>query len=347
MSEKKGPAMYLEIRHLKLVAAVAETGSVTQAGNRLHLTQSALSHQLRYAEEQVGGPLFTRQNRKMIITAAGERLLQTAKSVLAELDRAARDIQERGAASAGLIRLSTQCYTVYHWLPLRLKLFQKRFPEVEFQLVVEATDNPFRALLGGTLDLAIVCDPIRNRRILYTPLFEDELFIIVAPEHRMAGKKYLVPEDLAGENLLIYPPKEECTVLKEILEPAGISPRRIQEVTLTEAIIEMVIAGLGVACLPGWAAAPQLVSGAVIGLPLTAQGFHRAWSAAHLRDHRAPVYLQEFIRLLEERPLTEDFSRPRVERKNVGARQNPNRRRSAAANFECQDPEDGCLPSMS
>ena len=136
-------------------------------------------------------------------------------------------------------------------------------------------------------------------------------------------------------------------MLKEILEPVGISPRRIQEVMLTEAIIEMVIAGLGVASLPGWAAAPQLASGAVVGLPLTAQGFHRTWSAAHLRDRTAPVYLQEFIRLLEERPLTEDFSRPRVERKNVGARQNPTQRRSTSTTSECQDQEHGCRASIS
>ena len=308
--------MYLEIRHLKLIAAIAETGSVTGAGNRLHLTQSALSHQLKDAEEQLGVQLFDRKNRKMELTTAGARLLQTANTVLAELDRAAKDIQERETRSPGLIRLSTQCYTVYHWLPPRLKLFQKRFPEVEFQLVVEATDNPFQALLEGELDLAIVCDPIRNRKILYTPLFEDELFIIVAPEHRLAGKKYVLPEDLADENLIIYPPKEECTVLKEILGPAGISPRRIQEVMLTEAIIEMVIAGLGVASLPGWAAGPQIASGAVIGLPLTEQGFRRPWSAAQLRDHSAPAYLQEFIRLLEERPLTQDFSRRTREGKN-------------------------------
>jgi LysR family transcriptional regulator, regulator for metE and metH len=336
--------MDLEIRHLKLIAAIAETGSVTAAGNRLHLTQSALSHQLKGAEDQLGVRLFDRTDRKMVLTAAGARLLQAANNVLAELDRAANDIQKRDAASSGLIRLSTQCYTVYHWLPPRLKLFQKRFPEVEFQLVVEATDNPFQALLEGKLDLAIVCDPIRNRKILYTPLFEDELFIIAAPEHRMAGRKYLVAEDLAGENLLIYPPKEECTVLKEILEPAGISPRRIQEMMLTEAIIEMVIAGLGVASLPGWAAAPQLASGAVIGLPLTAQGFHRTWSAAQLRDHRAPIYLKEFIRLLEQRPLTEDFSRPRMEPKNLKMKRNPARGRATGASLQSQERERG-LPA--
>ena len=150
--------MQLEIRHLKLVAAIAETGSVTLAGNRLHLTQSALSHQLRDAEEQLGVALFERRDRRMALTAAGERLLQSARTVLEELARAEKEIQEcnGNGPAKGVLRLSTECYTVYHWLPPRLRLFQHKFPAVDFQLVIEATDNPFEALLEGKLDLAIV-----------------------------------------------------------------------------------------------------------------------------------------------------------------------------------------------
>ncbi len=314
--------MNLEIRHLRLVAAIAETGSVTRAGNCLHLTQSALSHQLRDAEEQLGVPLFERKNRKMTLTPAGERLLQSARTVLAELEGAQKEIQKRGGAGQGLIRLSTQCYTVYHWLPERLKLFQRKFPAVEFQLVVEATDDPFGALLSGKLDLAIACTPIRNRKIRYTPLFEDEMVVIVAPGHRLAGKKCAEPEDFAGENVFIYPPKEESTLLNEILAPAGVWPRRIQEVTLTEAIIEMVKGGLGVAAMARWAVAPQLASGAVIGLPLTARGYRRTWSVAQLRDQRAPAYLQEFIRVLAEHPITAGVSRRKLAgKKRVQPRQ--------------------------
>ena len=315
--------MNLEIRHLKLVAAIAETGSVTRAGNCLHLTQSALSHQLRDAEEQLGVPLFERKNRKMTLTTAGERLLQSARTVLAELEGAQKEIQKRGGAGQGLIRLSTECYTVYHWLPERLKLFQQKFPEVEFQLVVEATDDPFGALLSGKLDLAIACTPIRNRKIRYTPLFEDEMVVIVAPGHPLAGKKCVEPEDFAAENVFIYPPKEGSTLLNEILVPAGVWPRRIQEVTLTEAIIEMVKGGLGVAAMARWAVAPQLASGVVIGLPLTAAGFHRTWSAAQLRDQRAPAYLQEFIRLLTEHPISATSS---ARRKVAGKKRGQPRR---------------------
>jgi LysR family transcriptional regulator for metE and metH len=309
--------MNLEIRHLKLVAAVAETGSVTRAGNLLHLTQSALSHQLRDAEEQLGVALFERRNAKMILTSAGDRLLQTAHTVLGELDRAESDIQKNGDMSRGLIRLSTQCHTAYHWFPSRLILFQKKFPGVEVQLVLEATNNPFEALLEGRLDLALVCDRIRNRKISYTALFEDDVLIVVPPKHRLAAKNFAAPEDFTTENILLYPPRAESTLLTKILEPAGIRPRKIQEVLLTEVILEMVIGGLGIAALPRWAVGPQLAYGALVGVPLRPPGYKWQWSVAQLRENHPPAYVQEFTRLLADRPmLTDSFSRvPRARRR--------------------------------
>jgi LysR family transcriptional regulator for metE and metH len=302
--------MDLEIRHLRLVAAVAETGSVTRAGSRLHLTQSALSHQLRDAEEQLGAPLFERRNGRMMLTSAGDRLLLTARSVLAELERAESDIQKNGDSptdAKGLIRISTQCHTAYHWFPPRLILFQKEFPGVEVQLVIEATNNPFEALLEGKLDLALICEPIRNRKIRYTPLFEDDVVIVVSPMHRLAAKNCAAPEDFASENILVYPPKTDSTLLTKILEPAGIQPRKIQEVMLTEVILEMVIGGLGIAALPRWAVGPQLASGALIGVPLQPPGYRWQWSVAQLRDGHPPVYVQEFVRVLAECPIHADF----------------------------------------
>jgi LysR family transcriptional regulator, regulator for metE and metH len=311
--------MNLEIRHLRLVAAITETGSVTRASNLLHLTQSALSHQLRDAEKELDVALFERRNNKMILTGAGERLLQAARCVLAELERAELDIQKNALPAKGLIRISTQCNTVYHWLPPRLILFQRQFPEVEVQLVIEATYNPFEALLEGKLDLAIVSDPIRNRRIRYLALFSDEVVIAVPPGHRLAGKRWAAAEDFATESILLYPPKEESTLLTKILGPAGIRPRKIQEVALTEAIIEMVVGGLGIAALPKWTVGPQLASGALVGVPLKPPGYRWNWSIAQLRENRAPVYVQEFIRILAELPLRAGLSSKMPRGKRTGS----------------------------
>src|SRR6185436_4554686 len=107
--------MDLEVRHLQLVAAVADTGSLTRAGDRLHLTQSALSHQLRDIESRLGAALFLRVGERLVLTPAGERLLATARDVLDRLDRTEQDIHQMGKALAGMLRLTTECYTCYHW----------------------------------------------------------------------------------------------------------------------------------------------------------------------------------------------------------------------------------------
>src|SRR6185295_10200313 len=134
--------MNLEIRHLRLIVAVSEEKGVTKAGERLHLTQSALSHQLRDIEERLGTPLFLRMNKKMILTQAGERLLQTAHRVLDELKRTEEHISQIAADKQGTIRISTECYTCYHWLPDLLKDFNQKYPGVEVKIVVEATHRP-------------------------------------------------------------------------------------------------------------------------------------------------------------------------------------------------------------
>src|SRR5438067_8772871 len=145
--------MDLEVRHLRLVAAVADVGSLTRAGDRLHLTQSALSHQLRDIESRLGAALFLRVGKRLVLTPAGERLLESAKDVLERLEQTERDIRQMGKERAGVLRLTTECYTCYHWLPPLLIRYRKKFPRVEVRIDVAATGRPIEKLIAGKLDL--------------------------------------------------------------------------------------------------------------------------------------------------------------------------------------------------
>jgi LysR family transcriptional regulator for metE and metH len=288
----------LEIRHLKLLAAVAEEGSVTEAGKRLYLTQSALSHQLRDAEEKLGTALFLRLGKKMVLTPAGEKLLACAQNVLGELANAEAQIEGLSGGTRGVIRLCTQCYTCYHWLPPLLKKFHTKFPNVEVNIEAEATRDPAAALLAGRLDLAIMTCPPRNRSLRTTPMFEDELVIVMSPEHNLASGSHVQPKDLAGETILIYPPREDSTFLNQIVKAAGVQPGRVIEVPLTEAMLELAAAGSGVALLARWAVAPQMEAGKVVTRPVSSRGFKRKWYAAVLRNQPTPPFLTEFLSLL-------------------------------------------------
>jgi LysR family transcriptional regulator, regulator for metE and metH len=288
----------LEVRHLKLLVTVAEEGSVTEAGKRLHLTQSALSHQLRDAEERLGTALFLRLGRKMVLTPAGERLITCARRVLEELNHTETQIEGLNGGARGVIRLSTECYTCYHWLPPMLQKFHSKFPEVEVNIDAGATRYPAVALLGGKLDVAIMNCPPRNKSLRTTPMFEDELVLVMSPKHRLASASQVRPKDMAGETILIYPPREESTLINKVLKPAGVEPQRVVEVPLTEAIIEMAGAATGIGFLARWAVAPSVEAGKVAIRPLSGRGFRRQWHAVSLRNQPTPPFLAEFLNLL-------------------------------------------------
>jgi LysR family transcriptional regulator for metE and metH len=244
--------MDLEVRHLKLVRAVTSAGSLSGAGSVLNLTQSALSHQLRDIEARLGTPLFLRVGKRMMLTPAGERLLRSADEVLETIERTEAAIRQMSGGDRGLLRLTTECYTCYHWLPALLKRYRRTHPRVEVRIDPDATLDPFAHLLDGRLDVAIVSDPVRDRRIVARAMFADEMVVIVDPKHPLAGKRLVGAEDLAAETLAMYSRKEESTIYK-LLADAGVIPANVQVIKLTEAIIEIVKAGLGVAFLARWA----------------------------------------------------------------------------------------------
>jgi LysR family transcriptional regulator for metE and metH len=285
----------LEVRHLKLVRAVVREGGLTPAAARLHLTQPALSHQLADLERRLGTALFAREGRRLAATAAGLRLARAAEALLPPLEAAEQELSGLGGGDDGLIRVSTECYTAYHWLPAALEDFARTFPRVTVQIVVEATRRPVPALLDRRLDLAIVSERSGNRLVEHHPLFEDEMLAVMAPSHRLAASASVTPEQLGRETLILYAiPLSASDVFQRFLRPAGVMPGRIVHVELTEAIVELVRAGQGVAVMAAWAVAPEVRAGRLVARRLGRRGLRRRWYAA-VRARRVPEHLRAFI----------------------------------------------------
>jgi len=294
----------LELRHLRLVAGIADAGSMTKAAEQLHLTQSALSHQLRDIEGRLGTPFFTRLGRRMVLTAAGRRVLDSARRVIAEVERAEQDVRRLAGHGDGTIRVCTQCNTGYHWLAPLLAAFQRKHPRVVVHIAADATARPVEALLDGRVDLAILIDPPADRRFRLRPLFADEMVAIVAKTHPLAKKRWVGAADLAPEHLLLYTSRpEESFLLRRVLAPASLVPARVSFIMLTEAMIELARAGTGVGVLPRWSAQRAIASGAVVALSITRRGMRRQWVAATLAAQDDPPFVTDFIDLVAERAL--------------------------------------------
>jgi LysR family transcriptional regulator for metE and metH len=292
--------MNLDIRSLQLVLAIHEESGVTRASERLNVTQSALSHQLREVEDRLRTPLFLRIKKRMVITPAGETVVRLARRVLQEMAAAEEEIRLLSDGTRGTIRLSTQCYTCYHWLPAILRKFGKRYPNVEVRIDVGATRQALRALLDGRLDVAILHTDPDDAAVELTPLFEDEMLLLVAEDHPLAHSAFVRPAQLAGEHLLLHTLPEENSFIQTVLKPAGVTPQRCSQVELTEAIVELVRAGMGVAVLANWVIRGYERRGGIRAIPVSKSGLRRQWYAATLRQERTPPYRQRFLDALRD-----------------------------------------------
>src|SRR5918996_3909366 len=298
------PSPTLEVRHLSLVNEIASTGSVTRAAERLHLTQSALSHQLRDIESRLGLQLFLRLGKRMVLTPPGERVLGAAKRILDEIGRTEDDLKLMSQHGKGVLRLCTQCNTGYHWLPPLLQSFHRKYPGVDVQIMVNATDRPIAALLEGQIDLAIVTSEPDDKRLVSQPLFEDELVAVVPPSHPFAKRAHVEADDFADEHLIIYTAdRSDSYTFRRILSPAGVEPARVSQVPLTEAILELVKAGLGVSVMARWAIEPALKTGTVRAVRISRRGVFRPWTAVALKDRVEPKWQREFVALLSHQAL--------------------------------------------
>ncbi len=196
--------MLLETRHLRLIAGIVEHGTLTRAASHLNITQSGLSHQLLELEARLGTALFQRVGKRMIPTAAGRRLLAAAEETLPRLRQAEESLRLLARGGEAVMRLATECYTCYHWLPRVMPPLLRQFPALDLQVVPEATRRPTAALLDGAIDVAIVHTVEDDPRLRYQRLFEDELVSLVPPGHPLAARKYLEAADLQGEHLLVF-----------------------------------------------------------------------------------------------------------------------------------------------
>jgi LysR family transcriptional regulator for metE and metH len=289
----------LDLRDLRLVAAIDQHGGVTKASAVLHLTQSALSHQLADLERRLGTAVFARVGRRLVLTPAGERLREAARTILPSVAAATAEVRGIAEQREAVLRFSTECYTCYHWLPPLLKEYQRSYPRVELRIVADVTRRPLPALLKGELDVGILSTPVRDRRVTCSPLFTDELVAVVAPNHPWAKMRSVTPEAFADEHVILYSmARNESTLISRILDPADVKPRQVSHVELTEAILELIKAGLGVGFLAQWAVAPHVRNGSLVAVRVSHPATERQWSAAVRRQAADQPHITAFLALL-------------------------------------------------
>ncbi|MDO6526287.1 LysR family transcriptional regulator [Motilimonas sp. 1_MG-2023] len=287
----------IEIKHLNTLVALRRCGSLVEAAERLFLTQSALSHQIKDLEDKLNTRLFIRKTRPIRFTVAGQRLLTLADDILPNLASAERDISRLNAGEAGRLHMAIECHSCFQWLMPAIDKFRDSWPEVELDLSSGFSFAPLPALARGDLDLVVTSDPKEITGLRYIPLFSYQPMLAISRHHTLASKAFVEPEDIASEILITYPVEtDRLDIFSLFLDPAGVEPTGIRQADMTIMMLQLVASGRGVAALPNWALTEYLERDYVLAKPLGKEGLWNTLYAA-IREEQADLpFMSDFLK---------------------------------------------------
>ncbi|QJE01582.1 LysR family transcriptional regulator [Massilia forsythiae] len=243
----------LERSHLEILVEVKRHGSVTAAAEALHLTQSALSHNIRKLEQQAGTDIWLREGRALRLTQAGEYLLAVAQRLLPQMELAEQQLAHFAQGERGTLRIGMECHPCYQWLLKVVAPYLAAWPLVDVDVKQKFQFGGVKALLGHEIDLLVTPDPMLHPGLRFEPVFGYEQVLVVHEAHPWAGQEAVRPEQLAEETLITYPvPIDRLDIYNTFLLPANCRPRKHKTIETTDIMLQMVAGGRGVTALPKW-----------------------------------------------------------------------------------------------
>lgn len=296
--------MHIEFRHLRTIKAIHEEGGLARAADRLHITQSALSHQIKGLEEQVGMDLFVRRSKPMKLSPAGQRLLRLAEQVLPQVAALEEEFRAMQQGKTGRLHIAIECHACFEWLLPVLERFRQAWPDVDVDIRPGLQFEALPALLREEVDLVISSDPEDLAGVDFTPLFDYEPVFVASADHPLAAKPFIEAEDFAGELLITYPvERSRLDVFTMLLKPAGVEPRAIRQVELSAVILLLVASNRGVTVLPDWVVREQRSNASYVTRPLTETGLTRRLYAATRAGDTTKPFMAHVMKLARSEPV--------------------------------------------
>jgi DNA-binding transcriptional LysR family regulator len=302
----------MDLRQLEIIRAIAETGSFTAAGDKLHVSQSAISRQIILLEEELGEPVFHRIGRRIRITAAGESLLHLSHRVFQDVQDTVSAITEKQESLGGTMRLVGGMTVCLYVFPTLLAEVRRLHPNLELKVTVGSAERSIEMLRSGAGDLGLLTLPVEASDLVSVPVLEEELLLVTYPTHPLAAKRVITASDLDKQHFVLF---ETGSITRQLVEGffarERIEPAIIMETENVEIIKAMVRSGLGISIIPWQAAAAdvrdrQLFCSRISGHSLTRQ---TGW--LYPKMSRLPRSVTEVIRVFESvRPRLEAAVKP-------------------------------------
>ena len=301
----------MDLRQLEIIRAIADTGSFTAAGEKLHVSQSAISRQILLLEEELGEPVFHRIGRRIRITPAGESLLQLSHRVFQDLQETVSTISEKRDSLSGTIRLVGGMTVCLYVFPTLLAEVRRVHPHLDLKVTVGSAERSIAMLRSGAGDLGMITLPVEATDLVSVPVLQEELLLITYPAHPLAKKKSITPADLDKQDFVLF---ETGSITRRLVEQffarESVDPEVIMETENVEIIKAMVRSGLGISIIPSQAAASDVKAGQLFRSRIAGHSLVRQTGWLYPKMSRLPRTVSEVIRIFETiRPRLEAATR--------------------------------------
>jgi DNA-binding transcriptional LysR family regulator len=290
----------MDLRQLEIIRAIAEAGSFTGAGEKLHVSQSAISRQILLLEEELNEAVFLRVGRRIRITPAGEALLQLSHRVFQDLKDTTSFISDSRQALRGPVRLVGGMTVSLYVFPALLREFRRIHPQADLKIWAGATDKCTAAIRAGTADLGLLTLPVEEPDLVSVPALAEELLLVASPTHPLARKKRIVAQDLKKQNFVLFESGSNTRrVIDEFFLRENVDARIVMETENVEIIKALVRHNIGISIISFQAVARELTSGQLFGARIAGQELIRKTGWVYARSNRIPRSVQEVLSAFE------------------------------------------------
>jgi len=284
------------LRQLEILQAIAETGSFTASGRKLHVSQSAISRQIALLEDELGEPLFLRVGRHVRMTPAAEMLVQLAQRVFQDMRDTVGHITDRTHALRGTLRLVGGMTVCLYVFPPLLKHMKRVHPQLDIRLTVATAAHSVEEIRAGRMDAGLLTLPVDESDLVAVPVLREELLLVTMPTHPLAKKRRIAPQDLAGEPFVLFEPGSATRkVIDAFFLTERISPTIVMDTENVEIIKAMVKTGLGIGIVPYQAIAREVRSKQFFCARIEGYELVRQTGWVYARSGRVPRMIQELL----------------------------------------------------
>ncbi|MEE2709360.1 MAG: LysR family transcriptional regulator [Gemmatimonadota bacterium] len=291
----------MDLRQLEMFQAIVESGSFTKAGQRLHVSQSAISRQINLLEEELGVQVLMRSNKRVFLTEAGKTLLKHCYRIFRDIEEAVLAVSQNEMVGRGTLRVGGGMSVCSFLLPQILKEYKTLYPNIALTVTTGTSEPTILKIRNNEVDVGVLTLPVESQDLEVTSVFREEMVVVTSQNHPLSKKTEVTPEEIASMPLILFEQGSNTRkIIDQFFEKHDISPQIIMEMENVEIIKPLVDIGLGITIIPYQPIVREVEAGTLHFLRIAGYPLYRELGLVILKMSYQPIPLQRMIKLFTE-----------------------------------------------